>query len=130
MSEDNPAVPPLPENAQVVRGGIMGSKSLESNAYGSKADPSCGLWALSVWSYPGMEGEEVAEEARRVDPEALPQGKIRVSTAERIRSAGFELVATNQRGHYSLVVPPEPEEPIWDDLREIFDEPIPNPVRR
>jgi hypothetical protein len=123
MTEDQ-----LPDQAIVVRGGVMGSPSLRSNAYGSYEE--LGLWALSVWSYPDMEPEEVAEEARRVDEMALPQGKLRFSTAGRIRSEGYELIATNQRGHYSLVVPEEPDEAVWEDLRSIFDETRRNPVAR
>lgn len=118
----------LPDDAIVVRGGLMGTTSLEANAYGSHAE--CGIWALSVWSYPNMTLEAVAEEARRVDPDVLPQGKIRAATAGEIRARGYELVATNQRGHYSLVVPPKPGAGVWEDLREIFDDPILNPVRR
>lgn len=118
----------LPDGAIVVRGGIMGSSSLRSNAYGSHEELK--LWAISVWSYPNMEPEEVAEEARRVDEMALPQGKLRFSTAGRICSEGYELIATNQPGHYSLVVPEEPDEAVWEDLRSIFDETCRNPVAR
>lgn len=124
MTEQGP-----PDDALVVRGGLMSSTSLESNAYGSHADPECGLWAISVWSFEGLSPVEIVREARKYEPRALPQGKLRVSTAGRIRSADYGLVATNLPGHYSLVVSPEPDEAIWEDLREIFDEPIPNPER-
>jgi hypothetical protein len=120
----------LPDGALVVRGGVMGSGSMLRNAETSFADPGCGLWSLSVWSYPDMTADEIVREAKQVMPETLPQGKIRVSTVGKLRSAGFELVAMPERGHYSLVVPPEPGEPIWDHLRELFDEPIPNPEPR
>jgi hypothetical protein len=123
MAEDH-----LPDEAIVVRGGMMGSPSLRSNAGVSSAE--LGIWAISVWAYPEQTAEEVAEEARRVDEVALPQGKLRFSMAGRIRSAGYDLIATNQRGHYSLVVPAEPTEAVWDDLRSIFDETCRNPVAR
>lgn len=115
----------LPDDAIVVRGGLMGTVSLESNAYGSFEE--CGMWALSVWSYPDMTADEVVEEAHRVDGEALPNGKIRSARAGTLREHGYELVATNQRGHYSLVVPPTPGSAVWEDLREVFDDPMPNP---
>jgi hypothetical protein len=118
----------LPGEALVVRGGIMLSRDLRRNAeFSSKI---IGIWAVSVWAYPDMTVEEIVRKARLVLEGALPQGQLCSCSAGGIRDAGLRLVATEDEGHYSLVVPENPDEAVWQNLRHIFGPPFPNPVAR
>ncbi len=55
-------------------------------------------------------------------------GKIRLSTAGRLRGAGFVLLPTFDRPHYDVALP-ELSDAVIDRLDTCFDAPIPSPGR-
>jgi hypothetical protein len=87
-----------------------------------------GVWAISVFSWPGATVGEIARRA------GLPHVDLRKSTADRIRSAvapdnrRFHLVKTGREGHYTVVLPSPPGPGDWDLLDQLFDRPEPNPA--
>ncbi|MGH2353892.1 MAG: hypothetical protein ACRDJN_19985 [Chloroflexota bacterium] len=114
----------LPDDALVVRGGLMTPESIQEAA---DLEPD-GTFGLSVQSAPGMTPRDLAREGD------LPHSKIRVSSVGRIRSLGpgFDVIPTAGPGrHGTLTIPSRPVS--VDDAQKItgaFDEPIPNPARR
>jgi len=111
----------LPDDAFVVRGGVMNVRDLEVGAY-THYDMT-GDYALSVFCVPGSTVEETAIVAER------PNAQIRVSTVGRIRGAGYEVTLSEPPpGHSDLHLPSPPSDADWDTLRaHVFDPPIPNP---
>jgi len=65
--------------------------------------------SLSVWSIPETDARgivrAVREQAVTLERRDLPHGSIHVSTVGRVRAAGFELVPTPPRWHYSVAIP-------------------------
>jgi hypothetical protein len=53
-------------------------------------------------------------------------GRVRLSTAGRLRSAGFVLLATFDRPHYDIALP-DLSDGVVTRLTDCFDPPIPNP---
>lgn len=96
---------------------------MEAEAY-TEYDDS-GHFALSVFSVPGVGIDELARIANR------PNGVIRLTTAGRIRAAGYEVLPDEPPpGHAALQLPNPPTDTDWETSRAIFDEPIRNPHRR
>lgn len=106
----------------------MGDQSMSASAARCYHDE--GTYALSVWSVPGLTPEQIAQHAREVEEDALPQSVIRVSTVDRLAEAGYHLFQTGSVGHYSLALPEPPTTTDWHNLREPFDDERPNPVAR
>jgi hypothetical protein len=86
--------------------------------------------SLSVWSFPDMDARDVARAARESDPAALPHSSIRWTKGGALRDSGYELVQTDQPGHYSLMLPDPPSADDWATLDELFTPPEQNPVAR
>jgi hypothetical protein len=101
----------------------MEPRTMETNA--ATHYDEFGEYALSVWSLPGADVATIAAAAN------LPHSVIRVSTARRIRAAGYELVRSEPPpSHVDLKLPNPPTSQDWETIRSIFDEPITNPYRR
>ncbi len=64
----------------------------------------------------------------RDGPELERYGKVRLSTAGRLRSLGFALVPTLDRPHYDVVLP-DLADATLDRLEIGFDRPVPNSSR-
>ena len=109
----------LPDDAVVVRGGLMLSADLAISAQ-SHHDAE-GSHALSVFSRAGM----TADELSRAVP--LPHSMIRESTVGRLRAAGYDVVTSpGPLGHADLVLPNPPTDDDWRLLDESFDPARPN----
>ncbi|MGH8973784.1 MAG: hypothetical protein ACRD0C_11345 [Acidimicrobiia bacterium] len=84
-----------------------------------------GLYLVSVEAV--LEG--TVEETCRTSPRIGDlYGKVRLSTAGRLRGAGFVLLATFDRPHYDVALP-ELSDAAIERLDRCFDAAIPNPGR-
>lgn len=118
---DNPDEPLgdfLPDDAIVVRGGEMAPDRVQKNALAHFRD--CGVYGVSVWSIPDLSAHEIVRTVRRADPLDLPHGQMRISTVGQIREAGYELVPTGPRHHFTLLLPTPPTDDDWDRLQALF----------
>ena len=114
---------PLPDDAIVIRGGVMTPRTMEVNAY-TEYDET-GVYALSVSSLPDADFDTIAAAAR------LPHGQVCVSTVGRIRAAGYEVRQSEPPpAHADLLLPNPPADEDWEALLVVFDAPIANPHRR
>ena len=84
-----------------------------------------GVYAVSVF----LVIEGTVEEVCAGQPNLARYGRVRLSTAGRVRSAGFRPIATLARPHYDVVLP-DVGDGTLARLEAAFDPPIPNPGRR
>ncbi len=68
------------------------------------------------------------DELCAAEPFLVRYGKVRLSTAGRLRAGGFPLIPTLQRPHYDVVLP-DLEPPTLLRLDDCFDAPLTNPGR-
>jgi hypothetical protein len=122
----------LPDTALVVRGGEMNLTNLSASAEAEYAET--GEYALSFWASADLDVGGIVRAARHqgelTGDRNIPHGRVQVSTAGRIRAAGFDLVATPPPGHYSLVLPDPPTVADYAAVMSAFDSPVPNPEGR
>lgn len=121
--QDARGVPPdrLPDDAVVVRGGLMTAADLERSV--QIHFDSEGSYALSVFSVPGARTDAIAVGV------PLRHSKIRQSTVGRVRAAGYDVVSSaGPPGHADLVLPNPPTDEDWTALDAAFDPPCPNPA--
>jgi hypothetical protein len=91
-----------------------------------------GIYALSFWSWPDLTAAQIAQ---RVGADTLPHGVIRTCTAARIRSmvvsdgVPLELTASDEDGHYDVILPSPPTDDDLDLFDQTFDPAQPNPAR-
>ncbi|MBV8987446.1 MAG: hypothetical protein JO372_02690 [Solirubrobacterales bacterium] len=124
----------LPDEAVVVRGGILGGgvEELQEQAEDEftrllvEGDPDP-VYGLSVCSLPNMTADEIAV---AVGPERLPHARMRTTTVEALRACGYEVVPSAWRGHATIVLRGPATEEDWHNLQESFGEPMDNPVGR
>jgi hypothetical protein len=107
----------------VVRGGTMNSEFVRSSA--TDAFDDFGFFGVSV----SLALECAVDELCSNDPRISRYGKVRLSTAGRIRALGFALLPTLARPHYDVVLPDLADETL-DRLELAFDLPIPRPNSR
>lgn len=82
-----------------------------------------GVYALSVFSAPGMTADEIAEGV------PLRHSMIRESTAGRLRAVGYDVVSSSgPPGHADLILRDSPTDADWQALDEAFDAARPNPA--
>jgi len=80
-------------------------------------------YALSVASYPGLTADDLARRAH------LANRQMCETTVGALRSHGYEVVLTEEAtAHADLVLPSDPSEDLWIDLRAVFGPPRANPV--
>lgn len=115
----------LPEDAVVVRGGLMDRQQTIEKA--ASARPIWGTNGLSVWSVADLSADEIVQLARTYEDLAadppkryLPYGQMRVSTVGQLRARGFGLLPDSPFGHYLLAIPTPTAESDWDALQEEF----------
>jgi len=106
----------------VVRGGEMNSDTVRRTA--TDAFDEYGVYSVSVFVAIDASVEELCRERT----ELQRHGKIRLSTAGRLRSLGFALVPTLDRPHYDVVLP-DLTDATLDRLETGFDRPVLNPCR-
>lgn len=125
----------LPDDAVVVRGGVMRREDMIASAkrYAAKTH---GVYGLTVWSWPGMTAGEIAVRVKQAHPAGLnpvAHGQLRHSTAGKIREPGangesFNLAKTGHDGHYTLTFQAEPTDADWERLDSMFGPAEPNPA--
>ena len=77
-------------------------------------------WAISVWSAPGLDVGGVASQA------PIRNGQICTCTVDQLREIGHDVVPSREFPHADLKLREEPSEPLWEELRGIFGEPVEN----
>jgi hypothetical protein len=113
---------PPDDTVVVVRGGEMNSEFVRRSA-GQSFD-ELGIHALSVFL--ALDDDVVG--LCSSEPALARYGKVRLSTAGRLRAAGFALLPTLARPHYDVVLP-DLTEATLDRLERAFDTPVSNPAR-
>jgi hypothetical protein len=110
------------ETVVVVRGGEMNGDTVRRTA--ADAFDEFGIYTVSVF----LTLDATVDEICRERPELQRYGKVRLTTAGRLRSLGFALVPTLDRPHYDVVLP-DLANATLDRLELGFDRPIANPGR-
>jgi hypothetical protein len=111
---------PPDDTVVVVRGGEMNSEFVRASAQDAFDD--FGVFSISVSLTLDTSVEELCSTDRRISR----YGKVRLSTAGRLRELGFALLPTLDRPHYDVVLPDLDDETL-DRLELGFDPPIPRP---
>jgi hypothetical protein len=125
----------LPDNAVVIRGGVMRRGDLIASVR-KYAVMTGGVYGLTAWSWPDMDAAEIALRVKATHPlgrNPVAHGSMRVSTAGTIRTPGtdgkiFRLVKTGAEGHYTLTFPAEPTDADWERVENMFGPAQPNPA--
>lgn len=111
-----------PDDARLVlRAGVMSSDSVRRAA--ERTFDLCAVHGISV---EGVLDTTVQEACR--SERVVGYWKVRLSTFGRVRGAGFALLATFDRPHFTLVLA-DLSELTLTRLDRCFDDPIPNPGR-
>ena len=114
---------PPDDTVVIIRAGVMATDSVRRTARDAFDD--FGLYLVSVEAV--LEG--TVEETCRTSPRIGDlYGKVRLSTAGRLRGARFVLLATFDRPHYDVALP-ELSDAVIERLDRSFDAAIPNPGR-
>jgi hypothetical protein len=108
----------------IIRAGVMSFETLRRTATDSFED--FGAYLISVEAV--LDGLSVAQVCRVSPRIGGRYGKVRLSTAGRVRSAGLVLLATFGRPHFDLVLPDLSQRSL-QRLADCFDDPIDNPGR-
>ncbi len=112
-----------PDGATVlVRGGEMHVDVIRRAA--RQALQESGVYGVSVFL---ALDEDVSALCRSV-PDLARYGRIRTATVEALRSAGFALLPTGRRPHFTVVLP-DVEDSTLGRLDRCFGPPRPNPAR-
>lgn len=106
----------------VVRGGEMNSAYVRKAAISSHDE--FGIYGISVFAALEVDAMTLC----RSEPGLAGYGKVRLSTAGRLRALGFVLLPTLDRPHFDVVLP-DLDDDTLDRLELGFDNPIPNPAR-
>jgi hypothetical protein len=118
----------IPEEALVVRGGVIDVESLKRNALGTERDERFGYLGISVFAGVGMSVEELVKVARvEMGPKTLRNGKLSLSSGAEL--AGYESKNTMTDHHYDIIVPDVSDETLTNVV-ECFNDPVRNPVQR
>jgi hypothetical protein len=112
--------PPPDDAAVVIRAGVMTAAHIENAA--SQCLELRGVLAISVVAVLDTTVAEACADSRRL----LRYRQLRLSSFGRLRAAGFALLPTFDRPHFSLVLP-DLSELTLARLDRCFDSPIPNP---
>jgi hypothetical protein len=117
---------PLPDDAFVVRGGVMDPRDMRTNAEDHHLEmeqEGRDEWAISVFSVPGMSADEIALGS------PILNKKIRVTTVGAIRELGYDVTPSPQEHplHADLRFMGEPTDDDFEALRRIFEPERPHP---
>lgn len=108
----------------IIRAGVMLIETLRRTAQDSFDD--FGAYLVSVEAV--LHGATVVETCRTSPRIGDRYGKVRLSTAGRLRTASLPLLSTFSSPHFDVVLP-DVTEATLHRLSECFDEPITNPGR-
>lgn len=115
---------PPADTVLIIRAGVMSLETLRRTASDSFDD--YGAYLISV---EGVLGDStIADTCRRSPRIGQRYGKVRISTAGRLRSAGLALLATFASPHFDVVLPDLSDETLVR-LTCCFGEPLDNPGR-
>ncbi len=106
----------------VVRGGEMNGDTVRRTA--TDAFDEFGIYAVSVFLALDVSVEQLCRDR----PELQRYGKVRMSTAGRLRALGFAMIPTLDRPHFDVVLP-DLADATLDRLESGFDRPVLNPSR-
>ena len=112
--------PPPDDAVAVVRGGEMNSAFVRVSAQDAFDD--FGVFTISV----SLTIDGSVDELCSTDKRISRYGKVRLSTAGRLRGLGFALLPTLDRPHYDVVLPDLDDETLGR-LELGFDPPMPRP---
>jgi hypothetical protein len=115
---------PLPDDALIVRGRKMSSVE-PMRVSAKKHHRKHGSYALSGWCAPGLDADQIA----RIAGERLPHDEIRVTTAGKLRGAGYA-VEQDRPNHACISLEDMPSEADLAVFDRLFDPPQCNPVAR
>lgn len=123
----------LPNEAIVVRGGVMAHQTLNTNAWDHCIDvvrERGWQWGLSVFSHPSA---DVATICRIAWP-ILQHSKVRLATAGALRAKGYDVVPDGKKGHCLIPLGPPPWDDDWQALAPneqegVFGPPQKNPEK-
>jgi hypothetical protein len=89
-----------------------------------------GSYALSVWSFPGLDAAGVARTVGdQVAANALPHRQMRQSTVQRVRDVGFDVTPSPPPpGHVDINLPGPMTDEMCELLDGAFDPPEANPI--
>lgn len=126
-------LPELLDDHVVVRGGEMRQRDLERSA--EVHFERHGVWALSLWSFPGMDARSIAIEvgvvADQLAIRLLPNPMLRWTTAGALRAYGYSLApGGGPRGHVTLTFDRAPTDEDWANLEQAFLPPERNPIAK
>ncbi len=121
----------LPDQAVVIRGGVMTHRNVASRFETSfRTD---GVYDISVEASAYLDAVGIARWVRERDPgcERMPHSKFQESTAGAIRAAGAEVLLTEPpEGHHSIRFSAAPTDDEITALMGAFGQPQDNPVAR
>jgi len=115
---------PPDDTVVIIRAGVMSSNTLRRTAADSFED--FGAYLVSVEAV--IDDSSVTDTCRDSPRIGDRYGKVRLSTAGRLRSAGLALLATFNRPHFDVVLTDLSEHHL-QRLVDCFDDPIDNPGR-
>jgi hypothetical protein len=110
---------PPDDTTVVLRAGVMNADNVRR-----AAERTFGIYAIYGISVVGALDTTVQATCR--DERIAGYRRVRLSTFGRVRRAGFALLATFDRPHFTLVLP-DLSELTLSRLDRCFDAPIPNP---
>jgi hypothetical protein len=129
--DSDPKASGLPDEAIVIRGGVIKMENIGS------AFEICfreeGVYEISVCASRELDAISLARWVRERDPDCkrIPHSRIQQSTVGAIRAAGADVLLTEPPpGHYSIRFQAAPTDKQLVALVAAFDEPQPNPVPR
>lgn len=112
----------LPDEAVViVRGGVLGAETIRHTA--GRNQERFGFFGVSIEAALDVTWEELCRTSPRI---AGRYSQVRLSTAGRVRRAGFALLATSSRPHYDIALA-DLEDDTVERLIGAFDDPIESP---
>ena len=106
----------------VVRGGEMNSDFVRRTA--TRSFEEVGIFTVSVFLAVDVSVEDLCRNIQDLER----YGKVRYSTAGRIRTLGFALLPTLASPHFDVLLP-DLEASTLDRLELGFDSPVSNPAR-
>jgi hypothetical protein len=117
----------LPDSSIVVRGGKSSLDAMKDSVKRTKRKQRLREQEeealLSVFTHPADDAARIVERA----PILRNWTKVQLSTAGRIRAAGFPISLPDERGHASVKLPDDPSDEDYERFRAAFDTAIPTP---
>jgi hypothetical protein len=116
-------VPPLPDEAVVIRGGISTPETLHKTALAHRDDHPD--FAISCRSLPQMSADDLT----RVEPPLVNYPRLRETTVGVLRKAGYDVIRDEPPpAHALIMLPPLPADEDYLVISAAFSQPRENPV--